>query len=160
MILTVSLRVTHSLIWEERKLPSSIRAKSPLDSSLNSTGKPSTRTLLRTKHRVYCDYFVIFNLYDDASMVDSAIWPPTLIPIAVNVLLCKGATLLMSIGLKLRVVVFELILTLIVPYLQIRYPFPTIIIMSKQSQIKVIVVGDSGVGKSSILLRFVNDEFN
>lgn len=32
--------------------------------------------------------------------------------------------------------------------------------MSKQSQIKVIVVGDSGVGKSSILLRFVNDEFN
>lgn len=32
--------------------------------------------------------------------------------------------------------------------------------MSKQTQIKVIVVGDSGVGKSSILLRFVNDEFN
>lgn len=32
--------------------------------------------------------------------------------------------------------------------------------MSKQNQIKVIVVGDSGVGKSSILLRFVNDEFN
>jgi GTPase SAR1 family protein len=32
--------------------------------------------------------------------------------------------------------------------------------MSKQGQIKVIVVGDSGVGKSSILLRFVNDEFN
>lgn len=28
------------------------------------------------------------------------------------------------------------------------------------SQIKVIVVGDSGVGKSSILFRFVNDEFN
>lgn len=27
-------------------------------------------------------------------------------------------------------------------------------------QIKVIVVGDSGVGKSSILFRFVNDEFN
>ena len=25
---------------------------------------------------------------------------------------------------------------------------------------KVIVVGDSGVGKSSILFRFVNDEFN
>jgi GTPase SAR1 family protein len=32
--------------------------------------------------------------------------------------------------------------------------------MSKQGQIKVIVLGDSGVGKSSILLRFVNDEFN
>ena len=32
--------------------------------------------------------------------------------------------------------------------------------MSKQSQIKVIVVGDSGVGKSSIVLRFVNGEFN
>lgn len=28
------------------------------------------------------------------------------------------------------------------------------------TQIKVIVVGDSGVGKSSILFRFVNDEFN
>ena len=28
------------------------------------------------------------------------------------------------------------------------------------AQIKVIVVGDSGVGKSSILFRFVNDEFN
>lgn len=27
-------------------------------------------------------------------------------------------------------------------------------------QIKVIMVGDSGVGKSSILYRFVNDEFN
>lgn len=27
-------------------------------------------------------------------------------------------------------------------------------------QIKVIVVGASGVGKSSILFRFVNDEFN
>ena len=27
-------------------------------------------------------------------------------------------------------------------------------------QIKIIVVGDSGVGKSSILFRFVNDEFN
>jgi len=26
--------------------------------------------------------------------------------------------------------------------------------------IKVIVVGDSGVGKSSILFRFVNDQFN
>ena len=25
---------------------------------------------------------------------------------------------------------------------------------------KVVVVGDSGVGKSSILFRFVNDEFN
>jgi small GTP-binding protein len=32
--------------------------------------------------------------------------------------------------------------------------------MSKQAQIKVIAVGDTGVGKSSILLRFVNDEFN
>jgi GTPase SAR1 family protein len=29
--------------------------------------------------------------------------------------------------------------------------------MSKQAQIKVIAVGDSGVGKSSILLRFAND---
>jgi GTPase SAR1 family protein len=32
--------------------------------------------------------------------------------------------------------------------------------MSKKEQIKVIAVGDTGVGKSSILLRFVNDEFN
>lgn len=32
--------------------------------------------------------------------------------------------------------------------------------MSKQGQIKVIVLGDSGVGKSSILLRFINDDFN
>jgi GTPase SAR1 family protein len=32
--------------------------------------------------------------------------------------------------------------------------------MSKPSQVKVIVLGDSGVGKSSILLRFTNDEFN
>jgi small GTP-binding protein len=31
---------------------------------------------------------------------------------------------------------------------------------SNLPQIKVIVVGDSGVGKSSILFRFVNDEFN
>ena len=27
-------------------------------------------------------------------------------------------------------------------------------------QVKVILIGDSGVGKSSILFRFVNDQFN
>ena len=32
--------------------------------------------------------------------------------------------------------------------------------MSKQSQIKVIAVGNTGVGKSSLLLRFVNDNFD
>lgn len=32
--------------------------------------------------------------------------------------------------------------------------------MDNQKQVKVIVVGDTGVGKSCLLLRFVNDEFN
>lgn len=32
--------------------------------------------------------------------------------------------------------------------------------MDKPVQIKAVMVGDSGVGKSSVLLRFANDEFD
>ena len=32
--------------------------------------------------------------------------------------------------------------------------------MDKPFQVKIVMAGDSGVGKSSILLRFSNDEFD